>query len=168
MTYKLIVAHTINGVIGKAGTMPWHLPTDLAYFRRVTEGNVVVMGRKTFQSIGRPLPNRRNIVMTRSPQFQGEGIETVHGEEELEALLAPVAAKQSVYIIGGETIYARFIDEASEIHLTLIEAVIDGDAFFPRLRGDWRVQRVEHHQTKPDRPLRGPWYPHCIYRLTRA
>ena len=123
---SMIAAYGKGRVIGKNGQMPWHLPNDLAFFKRVTSGHTVVMGRKTFESIGRPLPNRRNIVLTTSADFHASGVEVVHSKAEVLAL------GEDVFIIGGAQVYAQFLPEADRLYITEIDAEFDGgDAFFP-------------------------------------
>src|SRR5690625_2313347 len=101
MTYTIIVAQSLNGVIGRDGRMPWHLPTDLSFFRRTTEGHVVIMGRKTFESVGRPLPNRRNLVLSRSPDFSADGVETFSSVQTLkEHIVRTRRSGEDVFVIG--------------------------------------------------------------------
>lgn len=165
---KMIVAQSINSVIGRDGDIPWHLPTDLMFFRKITEGNVVVMGRHTFESIGRPLPNRKNIVLTRNPRFQHEGIETVTNIDQLiQGVRDTQRSGECVYVIGGEAVYRYFLPHADVVYMTLVDTIIDGDASFPRMTGEWNVEMIEQHVEKPNRPLRGDWFPHRMYKLTR-
>ena len=126
---SLIVAVAKNNVIGNAGAMPWHLPAELAYFKRVTTGHPVIMGRKTYESIGRPLPNRRNIVVSRNANFRAEGC-------ELAATLAnaiALCAGQDAFIIGGATLYNEALPITQKLYLTEIDAALIGDTFFPAL-----------------------------------
>lgn len=122
-----------NRVIGKDGDLPWRLPADLAHFKRLTVGKPVVMGRKVYDSIGRPLPDRQNIVLTRNPEFQAPGCVVVHSPEE--ALKA--AAGPEIMIIGGEEIYRLYLPQVERVELTLVHAEIGGDTFFPELPGQW-------------------------------
>ena len=108
----MIVAHAENGVIGNAGTMPWHIPEDLKHFKTVTTGAAVIMGRKTFESIGRALPKRRNIVITRQPDYVAAGCTVV---PSLEEALKTAATEARVFIIGGGEIYRRFATTASAL-----------------------------------------------------
>lgn len=139
MKISLIVAATRNGVIGLNNQMPWHLPEDLKYFRRVTMGKPVVMGRKTYESIGRPLPGRLNIVVSRQQDWQpadDAGRQSVVVAADLDAAI--LAAKQAVsasadgevMVIGGAQIYAACADIVDRVYLTEIAAELDGDAFF--------------------------------------
>jgi dihydrofolate reductase len=126
---NLIVATANNNVIGLGGKMPWHLPAELAYFKQVTMGHPIIMGRKTFESIGRPLPGRRNIVVTANPAWQHEGVEVA---TSVDAALALIAG-HSAFVIGGATLYAAALPIADRIYLTSIHANVDGDTFFPPL-----------------------------------
>lgn len=126
---NLIVATANNNVIGLGGKMPWHLPAELAYFKQVTMGHPIIMGRKTFESIGRALPGRRNIVVSGNPAWQHEGVEVV---ASVDAALALVVG-QSAFVIGGATLYAAALSRADRVYLTAIHADVDGDTFFPAL-----------------------------------
>ena len=132
---NLIVAVAKNNVIGLAGKMPWHLPAELAYFKQVTMGHPIIMGRKTFESIGRVLPGRRNIVVTGNPAWRHEGVEVA---TSADAALALVAG-QSAFVIGGATLYETALPLADRVYLTSIHADVDGDTFFPPLpETDWQ------------------------------
>ncbi|MGG4455450.1 dihydrofolate reductase [Brevibacillus porteri] len=121
---SLIVAYARNQVIGKDGDMPWHLPADLKNVKELTTGKTIVMGRKTFESIGKPLPNRRNVVLTRSQDFHPEGVDVVHTKEEVLAL-------GDVIIFGGSEIYRQFLDVVDRLYITEIDLETEGDTFFP-------------------------------------
>ncbi|MEJ8543834.1 dihydrofolate reductase [Brevibacillus borstelensis] len=121
---SLIVAHTRNRVIGRDGVMPWHLPNDLKHVKAITTGQTIVMGRKTFASIGKPLPNRRNVVLTRSTDFSAEGVEVVHSKEDVLAL-------GDVIIFGGAELYRQFLDAVDRMYITEIDMETKGDTFFP-------------------------------------
>jgi dihydrofolate reductase len=121
----IIVAIARNRVIGKDGKLPWHISEDLKRFKRLTTGHAVLMGRKTFESIGRPLPNRRNVVISSTPQPGVETFRTV--AEALEAL----KDQEKVFVIGGGQLYASLLDSADELYLTLVDQNIEGDTFFP-------------------------------------
>ena len=125
---SMIVAHANNRVIGKNNDMPWHLPADLAYFKKSTLGKPIIMGRKTFQSIGRPLPGRKNIVISRDESYQVEGVEVVNS---VEAALALVVDSEEVMVIGGGAIYQHCLAAAQRLYITHIDADIDGDTYFP-------------------------------------
>ncbi|MBV9713229.1 MAG: dihydrofolate reductase [Ktedonobacteraceae bacterium] len=121
---SIIVAYAHGHVIGRDGKIPWHLPNDSNYFKRITTGHTVVMGRKTFASIGRPLPQRRNIVLTHDHDMRLAGVEVVHSKQEVLAL-------DDAFIIGGEAVYRQFIDIADRLYITEIALDVEGDTFFP-------------------------------------
>ena len=123
-----IVAMTPERVIGRAGTLPWHLPDDLAFFKRTTSGHPIVMGRKTYESIGRPLPKRRNIVLTRDESWRAEGVEVIHRPDDLDTL--PELAGQ-VFIIGGSEIYAAFLPKLDDLLVSHVFEKYPGDTRFP-------------------------------------
>jgi len=124
---SIIVAYAKGRVIGKNGTIPWHLPNDSQYFKRTTTGHTVVMGRKTFESLRRPLPNRRNVVLTSSRTFAAPDVEVVHCVDDVLAL----GNRDDVFIIGGESIYRQFVEVADRLYITEIDVEVDGDTFFP-------------------------------------
>lgn len=132
---SLIVAHDKNHVIGYENDMPWHLPGDLQYFKEMTMGKPIIMGRKTFESIGRPLPGRRNIVITRNESYAAEGIETV---SSLDAALALVKDVPEIMIIGGAQIFEQSLALADKLYITLIDHEFKGDTYFPKYDG-WRL-----------------------------
>jgi len=138
----MIVAHADNRIIGKDNDMPWHLPADLAYFKKTTLGKPVIMGRKTYQSIGRPLPGRQNIVISRDKNFQADGIETATSVEQALSLAGDVP---EVMVIGGGAIYAHCLAAAHRLYITHIKAGIDGDTQFPfyDLTNDWQKSSSE-------------------------
>lgn len=147
---ELIVAHAKNGVIGKNGTMPWHLSEDLKHFKAVTMGCPVIMGRKTHESIGRPLPGRRNIVISRNPDFVAEKCEVVNSLEDALALLSDAP---KAFVIGGAQIYKKAIDLCQSAWVTEIDLAVEGDAFFPALDSNtWErheLRTVEATDTTP-------------------
>ncbi len=115
--------------------MPWHLPAELQYFKQTTMGKPIIMGRKTFESIGRVLPGRRNIVVTHNRDWRHDGVDVVHAIEDAMALVA----NEGAFVIGGATLYEAALPLASQVYLTEIDAVIEGDTFFPKLDpGEWR------------------------------
>lgn len=130
MTVALIVAVAENGVIGRDGGLPWRLSGDLRYFKSVTMGKPIIMGRKTFDSIGRPLPGRPNIVVSGNPAFSADGVDVFGG---LEAAVAHAEglADGEVMVIGGAGLYAAALDIADRIYLTEVHATVDGDVAFP-------------------------------------
>ena len=132
----IIAAVARNGVIGVRNRMPWHVPEDLKRFRRLTLGHAVIMGRRTFESIGKPLAGRNNIVVTRSPGWTGSGCRAAHS---IETALAAVHAQQEAFVIGGAEIYALALPFACRLYITEIERDFEGDAFFPEFdRSRWR------------------------------
>ncbi|MEQ1518926.1 MAG: type 3 dihydrofolate reductase [Usitatibacteraceae bacterium] len=132
---SLIVAMAKNRVIGERNQMPWHLPADFAYFKKVTLGHPVIMGRKTFESIGRALPGRQNIVVSRNPSFSAAGIEVASSLTEAIAK----CQDDDVFVIGGATLYAEALPRVSRVYLTEVEASPAGDTLFPVLHlDDWR------------------------------
>ena len=134
---EMIVAHAENGVIGNAGTMPWHIPEDLKHFKAVTTGAAVIMGRKTFESIGRALPKRKNIVITRQTGYEAAGCEVV---TSLEAALQAAQTEDRVFIIGGGEIYREALPFADRLWITEIAAAPAGDTTFPALNpDDWET-----------------------------
>ena len=144
------VAMAENGVIGRAGAMPWRLATDLRRFKALTMGKPVVMGRITFESIGRPLPGRLNIVVTRDADWRAEGVETVHSLDDALALARVRArcapAADAICIIGGGEIYRQAIDYADRLHVTHVLAAIRGDTRFPPIDpAVWREVAAEDH-----------------------
>lgn len=131
-----IVAMTGERVIGRDGGLPWTLPADLAHFRRLSVGRPNIMGRRVYDSIGRALPERDNIVMTRNPDFRAAGCVVVHSPEEA---LAAAGDVPEVAIIGGEAIYRLFLPRLTRVELTLVHADLPGDTFFPDLPGEWEA-----------------------------
>ena len=132
MQVSLIVAMSENRVIGVENGLPWHLPEDLRHFKRVTSGHPVIMGRKTFESIGRPLPKRTNIVLTRQKDYCFDGVEVFASvEDALTWTRKNVPEEEEVFFIGGEEIFRQVLPFANRIYLTVIHKKIDGDAFFP-------------------------------------
>ncbi len=152
MKIAMIAAMAQNRVIGADNDMPWHLPADLQHFKKVTLGKPVIMGRKTFESIGRPLPGRRNIVITRNADYQATGIEVVTSKEAALELVKDVA---EVMVIGGGNIYQQFLPHAHTLHLTFIDLAVAGDTHFPdyEAEGDWQQTWRESHQTEEPVPL---------------
>ncbi len=123
----MIVAVSKNNLIGGDNKLPWHIPEDLAYFKKQTSGHTIVMGRKTYDSIGRPLPNRKNIVLTRSTDLNIAGVTIVNNYKEILEL----ALTETVFIIGGGEIYNLFIDYADKLFITQVDLEITGDTSFP-------------------------------------
>jgi len=141
----LIYARAANGVIGKDGTLPWHLPEDLAHFKRTTLGSPVIMGRKTWDSLPpkfRPLPGRANIVITRQQNFGENGVQTA---SSLDSALQLCKQSDDVWVIGGAQLYALAEPMAASAVVTEIDADFDGDAYAPALGPTWREATREHH-----------------------
>jgi dihydrofolate reductase len=122
-----IAAMSLNRVIGAGNQIPWHLPEDFQWFKQTTTGHVLVMGRKTFASIGRPLPNRETVVLSRS-DFQHPGVKTIRSLGELP----PLVGQRQVFICGGAQIYEQWLPQCAELLLTLVQREVQGDTFFPR------------------------------------
>jgi dihydrofolate reductase len=138
MMISLIVAMDNHRVIGKDNKLPWHLPADLAYFKNVTMGHAIVMGRKTFESIGRPLPGRENIIVTRNRSFQPEGCTVIHSIEDIKQIAAE--RNDEVFVIGGAELFAVTLPLADRLYITKIEASFPGDTFFPTFNEeDWQL-----------------------------
>ena len=125
MKLAIIAAVGRNRAIGNAGKLPWHLSEDLKRFKRLTTGHAILMGRKTWESIGRPLPGRRNVVLSSSPV---PGVETY---ASAEGALRALASAERVFVIGGGTVYAQLLDRADELYLTLVDREVEADTFFP-------------------------------------
>ena len=143
---NVIVAMTKSRVIGKDGALPWHLSEDLKLFKAHTTGNIIIMGRKTFDSIGRPLPNRRNIVVSKSIKEA----EKVAGVEYYPDLDHAIAAAQEgdgrIFIIGGASIYHQMIEKADRLYISMVDGEYEGDTYFPEVKDDiWTVVATEPH-----------------------
>jgi dihydrofolate reductase len=152
MSISIIVAAATNNVIGKDGSLPWHLPEDLRRFRALTMGKPILMGRLTHEAIGRALPGRRNIVISRQPGYQAEGCE-VFASPTLALDAAADAAE--VMVIGGGRIYRQMLSVADRIYMTRVHVSPAGDAFFPALEaGQWQILENEEFAAQDDeRPL---------------
>ncbi len=138
MRISMIVAMAENRVIGINNKLPWYLPNDLKYFKQVTMGKPILMGRKTFESIGKPLPGRTNIVLTRDAAWQAEGVKAVNSLDEAYQLAestCEIDGQDEIMIIGGDQIYQSSLDGVDRIYLTKVHAEVKGDAFFPDV--DW-------------------------------
>jgi dihydrofolate reductase len=149
-TLVLIAAIAQNGIIGATvdgkGVLPWRLPEDLKRFKALTLGHPIIMGRKTWESLGRPLPGRHNIVITRSPDFRAEGATIV---PSIAAALVACGQTESVFVIGGAEIYAQALPQAQRLELTEIHADAEGDALFPPFdRAFWKETTRESHQSE--------------------
>ena len=143
MKTSMIVAMAQNRVIGRNNSLPWYLPNDLKYFKQVTMGKPILMGRKTFESIGKPLPGRTNIVMTRNQNWSAEGVKVVRSLDaavELAQAIAEIDGQEELMIIGGDQIYQSALASVDRIYLTEVHAEVDGDAYFPVFdRDEWDI-----------------------------
>ncbi len=136
MIISMIAAMDRNHLIGNKNQLPWHLPADFAHFKSTTMGKPIVMGRKTYESIGKPLPGRVNIVLSRNPETQFEGVVCV---SHFDDALAAVPDAQEIMIIGGSTIYEMLLPQADRLYLTYVEAEFEGDAWFPEFeKSQWQ------------------------------
>jgi dihydrofolate reductase len=141
--FKAIAAMSLNRVIGRGNQIPWHLPEDFKWFKKMTTGNIVVMGRKTFESIGKPLPNRETIVISRSG-FSFPRVRTVSSLEQIEI----PGDSREIFICGGGQIYEQALVRCSDLYLTLVKKEVEGDAFFPRFEDDF--EKVAEIQDTPE------------------
>lgn len=142
MMISFIVAMDKNRVIGKNNQLPWHLPADLQFFKRVTMGHPIVMGRKTHESIGRPLPGRKNIIVTRNKEYHSQGCLVIHTIEEL----LDYAQKQNeeIFLIGGSELFKATFPYADRLYITKIEHEFEGDTFFPEFeQSNWNILSLE-------------------------
>jgi dihydrofolate reductase len=148
MRISIIAAVAENCIIGRGGKLPWHLSDDLRRFKRLTMGHTIVMGRRTWESIGRPLPGRRTVVVSRQPQYRIEGIEVAASLDEA-LRIADAADDDEVFIVGGAELYREALSRADRFHLTRVHAAVTGDANFPDV--DWRQWRlVESEEHRSD------------------
>lgn len=146
MLISIIVAVSKNQVIGIEGDLPWRLSSDLRNFKRLTEGHTVIMGRKTYESIGKPLPKRTNVVITGNQHYQAIGCHIVHELEEA-VRFARSQGEKEVFIIGGGEVYRQSIEKANRIYLTRVEAELKGDTFFPKLdKNIWKEKQRERFE----------------------
>ena len=152
---KAVAAMSLNRVIGRDGQIPWHLPEDFKWFKRLTTGHVVLMGRKTFASLGKPLPNRTNLVLSRRME-KIEGVTVLH---DLAALSKCHFAPREIFVIGGAEIYAQLLDRCTDLYLTVVQWEVAGDAFFPAFEDRWELIDV---------PLRQPEFEVRHYRNLHA
>jgi len=144
MSLSIVVAMDENRLIGKDNKLPWHLPADLAYFKKITTGKSILMGRKTYDSIGRPLPNRRNIVVSRNEGVLISGCEVV---SSIAKALEITKDEQEVMIIGGASLCEQVLPKVSRLYITKIEGKFDGDVYFPAYdEAEWGLTSLETHQ----------------------
>ncbi len=162
---EMVVAIARNGIIGSDGDMPWRLSTDLKRFKAITLGCPVIMGRKTFQSIGKPLPGRSNVVITRDAEFAAEGFEAVTSPDAALVLAQERAhsdGAESVFVIGGGEIYRQMLPLADRLHVTFVDAEPEGDTRFPEI--DETTWEVEHAEDVPAGPKDSAATRYVIYR----
>jgi dihydrofolate reductase len=156
MKLSLIVARAANGCIGRDNKLPWYLPEDLKYFKRVTFGKPVIMGRKTWESLKGPLPGRANIVISRQPGYQADGARVVSSLEEARTLAESIALIDGVdetVVIGGAQIYAEALAQADILYITEVHAEVEGDTFFPDYdRSAWREAGREDFRAEGPNP----------------
>ena len=147
MGLAAIYARAANGVIGRDGVLPWHIPADLKRFKALTLGKPMIMGRKTFDSLGKPLPGRRHIVLTRDRSWQAEGAEVVHTPDEALALAGANAS-----LIGGADVFRLLLPRCDRVELTEVHADVPGDTAMPPLGPEWRETAREEHPAEDGRP----------------
>ncbi|MEY2997953.1 MAG: hypothetical protein RIQ82_1334 [Bacteroidota bacterium] len=155
-TLSAIVAMAQNRVIGINNSLPWHLPNDLKYFKAVTMGKPVIMGRKTFESIGRPLPGRPNIVISTNPSYSADGITVVDSVEKAAQLaeqLTLINGGNEAMVIGGEQIYRLFLPALNKLYITEVMANVNGDAWFPEfVENEWQEVFCQRHNAEGPNP----------------
>lgn len=157
MTLSILVAHDKQRVIGYQNQLPWHLPNDLKHVKKLSTGHTLVMGRKTFDSIGKPLPNRRNVVLTNNPSFKHEGVDVIHSIEEINDIPG------QVFIFGGQTLFEEMIDKVDDMYITVVDGKFQGDTFFPPYTfEDWEVESSVEGQLDEKNTI-----PHTFLHLVR-
>jgi dihydrofolate reductase len=146
---SLVVAASLNGVIGRDGNLPWHISSDLKKFKTITMGNPIIMGRKTWESLPKkPLPGRRNIVITRQADYKAVGAVVAH---DAKSALAAAGGAEEIAVIGGGEIYKMFFPLAQRVYLSEVDIVVEGDTYFPRPDPlEWREAAVEVHPAGPN------------------
>lgn len=147
MALAAIYARAANGVIGRGGALPWHIPADLRRFKALTMGMPMIMGRKTFESFAQPLPGRRHIVLTRDPHWRAEGAEVAPSPAKALALAGPNA-----WVIGGAEVFALLLPRCDRVELTEVHAEVAGDTVMPALGAEWRMVAREDHPAAGDTP----------------
>ena len=136
---SVLVAMDKNRLIGKDNDLPWRLPADLAYFKKITMGHSIVMGRKTYESIGRPLPGRENIIVTRNKDYVAPGCKVINTTEEIIQLEA-VQEHKELFVIGGAEIFTEVLPFANKLYITMIDEIFDGDTYFPEVeKAEWTL-----------------------------
>ena len=147
MIVNLVVARADNGVIGRGNALPWRIPADLQHFKRLTLGKPIVMGRRTFESIGRPLPGRVNVVLTRDPRWRANGVAVAASLDEALGIDVPELA-----VIGGAQVYAEALPVATRVYLTEVHTTPEGDTWLPAFGPEWRETAREDHVATGDVP----------------
>lgn len=157
MTLSILVAHDKQRVIGYQNQLPWHLPNDLKHVKQLSTGHTLVMGRKTFESIGKPLPNRRNVVLTNNHSFKHEGVDVIHSIEEINDIPG------QVFIFGGQTLFEEMIDKVDDMYITVVDGKFQGDTFFPPYTFEyWEVESSVEGQLDEKNTI-----PHTFLHLVR-
>ena len=157
MTLSILVAHDQQRVIGYKNALPWHIPNDLKHVKQLSTGHTLVMGRKTFESIGKPLPNRKNVVLTRDKNFTPEGVEVIHSIDDIYNL------EGHIFIFGGQTLFEVMIDKVDDMYITVVDGKHQGDTFFPPYTfEDWTVASSEEGQLDEKNTI-----PHTFLHLVR-
>ena len=157
MTLSILVAHDQQRVIGYKNALPWHIPNDLKHVKQLSTGHTLVMGRKTFESIGKPLPNRKNVVLTRDNNFKPDGVEVIHTIDDIYNL------EGHVFIFGGQTLFEVMIDKVDDMYITIVDGKHQGDTFFPPYTfEDWTVASSEEGQLDEKNTI-----PHTFLHLVR-
>ena len=152
MRVSLITAMAANRVIGRRNSLPWRLPADMRRFKALTMGHTLIMGRKTYDSVGYPLPGRRTVVITRQPGWKADGVSVVHSLDEALQAAARIGGGE-VLVAGGGEIFRDALPRADRIYLTRIEQDFPGDTFFPELdAAAWRIVEQEHHDASDENP----------------
>ena len=156
MSIKLICAISKNNVIGRENNLPWNIQEDLKRFKELTSNNIIVMGRKTYESIGRPLPNRRNIVLSNNSDLRIENVEVVNSSQEILDLYNKNMDEKDLYIIGGTYIYELFLNNCEYLYLTYIDKEFEGDAYFPKI--NWQEWKLINEEKKFDDVEKSDFY----------
>ncbi len=157
MTLSILVAHDQQRVIGYKNALPWHIPNDLKHVKQLSTGHTLVMGRKTFESIGKPLPNRKNVVLTRDNNFKSDGVKVIHTIDDIYNL------EGHVFIFGGQTLFEVMIDKVDDMYITVVDGKHQGDTFFPPYTfEDWMVVSSEEGQLDEKNTI-----PHTFLHLVR-
>ncbi len=161
MILSIIAAMSENRVIGRAGDLPWRLPDEMRYFMNTTRGHTVISGRRTFESFGKPLPDRRNIVISRDPTFSPDGVEAA---TSLDAAIDLARHDDELFIAGGGQVYPLALPRADRLYLTVVHARLEGDTFFPEFDPHaWRLVSEQHHPADDRHD-----YAFTMYRYHRA